>query len=86
MHFSVTPLTLKIPSQTAQIEVPMDFGDAVRTLKLGRKVARSGWNGKDMFLFPVPDSRSATAGKTSQRILSETAVKYADVLKRLAKK
>lgn len=35
----------------------MDFGDAVRALKAGHKVAREGWNGKDMFLFLVPGSQ-----------------------------
>lgn len=34
----------------------MDFGDAVKALKMGFKVAREGWNGKDMFLFLVPGS------------------------------
>jgi hypothetical protein len=28
-----------------------DFGDAIRALKDGRKVSRSGWNGKGMFLM-----------------------------------
>ncbi|PWC96951.1 DUF2829 domain-containing protein [Azospirillum sp. TSO5] len=28
----------------------MDFGDAIRALKDGRRVARSGWNGKGMWL------------------------------------
>ncbi|HEY6861680.1 MAG TPA: DUF2829 domain-containing protein [Pseudolabrys sp.] len=28
----------------------MDFGDAIRALKEGKKVARSGWNGKGMWL------------------------------------
>ena len=28
----------------------MSFGHAVEALKLGKKVARSGWNGKDMWL------------------------------------
>ena len=27
-----------------------DFGQAVRLLKQGRKVARAGWNGKNMWL------------------------------------
>lgn len=34
--------------------VPSDtysFGDAINFLKAGKKVARKGWNGKDMFLF-----------------------------------
>jgi len=34
----------------------MSFGRAVEMLKLGRKVARAGWNGKGMFLFLVPGS------------------------------
>ena len=34
-----------------------DFGDAIRLLKEGFKVARSGWNGKNMFLFLVQGSK-----------------------------
>jgi len=33
-----------------------DFSTALRALKQGEKVARSGWNGKDMFIFLVPGS------------------------------
>ena len=29
----------------------MNFGDALEALKEGKKVFRSGWNGKGMFLF-----------------------------------
>jgi hypothetical protein len=29
----------------------MDFGDAIRALKDGKRVMRTGWNGKDMYLF-----------------------------------
>lgn len=32
----------------------MTFGHAVEMLKAGYKVARSGWNGKGMFLYYVP--------------------------------
>ena len=28
----------------------MDFGDAIRAMKAGKKVARAGWNGKGMWL------------------------------------
>lgn len=28
----------------------MDFGDAIRALKAGQRVARAGWNGKGMWL------------------------------------
>ncbi len=34
----------------------LTFGDAIKYLKMGFKVARKGWNGKDMFLFLVPGS------------------------------
>lgn len=29
----------------------MDFGDALRALKQGKKVTRAGWNGRGMYLF-----------------------------------
>lgn len=34
----------------------MDFGDAIRAMKSGKRVAREGWNGKGMFLFLVSGS------------------------------
>lgn len=34
----------------------LTFGDALHMLKLGKRVARSGWNGKGMFLFLVQGS------------------------------
>lgn len=33
-----------------------NFGWALALLKQGKRVARGGWNGKDMFLFLVPGS------------------------------
>jgi hypothetical protein len=32
----------------------MNFGDALSLLKSGMRVARSGWNGKNMWLVLVP--------------------------------
>lgn len=32
----------------------MTFGMAIEALKMGKRVAREGWNGKDMFLFLLP--------------------------------
>lgn len=29
----------------------MNFGKAIEALKVGKKVAREGWNGKGMFIF-----------------------------------
>lgn len=34
----------------------MNFGQALEILKQGGRVARCGWNGKDMFIFLVPGS------------------------------
>lgn len=31
----------------------MNFGDAITSLKDGKRVARTGWNGKDMWLTVV---------------------------------
>lgn len=34
----------------------LTFGLAIEALKLGKKVARVGWNGKGMFIFLIPGS------------------------------
>lgn len=34
----------------------MNFGDALAAIKSGKRVSRSGWNGREMFLFLVPGS------------------------------
>ena len=39
----------KVPAET------YSFGDAMNFLKGGKKVARKGWNGKNMFLFLATD-------------------------------
>ncbi len=37
----------------------MNFGQAIEALKEGKKVARSGWNGKNMYLeLQRPDEHS----------------------------
>lgn len=38
------------------MEKQFDFSTALLYLRQGRRVARLGWNGKDMFLFLVPGS------------------------------
>lgn len=38
----------------------LSFGGALEALKAGEKVAREGWNGKDMYLgIQYPDASSA---------------------------
>lgn len=37
----------------------MNFGQAIEALKAGKRVSRSGWNGKGMWLaLQVPDAHS----------------------------
>ena len=38
-------------------KVYMDFGEALLLMKHGFRVARQGWNGKDMFLYYVSEGR-----------------------------
>jgi uncharacterized protein DUF2829 len=39
----------------------MNFGAAIEALKLGSRVARSGWNGKGMWLAYSPGSKALEA-------------------------
>lgn len=32
---------------------PLDFGDAIRALKAGKRVSRTGWNGRGMWLAMI---------------------------------
>ena len=34
----------------------MEFEDALRELKTGKKITNHNWNGKDMFLYYVPSN------------------------------
>lgn len=47
----------------------MNFGQAIEALKAGKKVARSGWNGKGMWLILVPGSKDVnfTEGSPYQK-------------------
>jgi len=39
----------------------LNFGLAIEAMKLGKKVAREGWNGKDMFIYMDPGSEVPAA-------------------------
>ena len=43
----------------------MDFSEALKLLKLGQKLARKGWNGKDMYVIRVELIKSANPKNTS---------------------
>ena len=59
----------------------MDFGDAIRALKQGKRVARQGWNGKGMWLvllYPESDMHRSPAG--TYPMLKCIGIKTADNL------
>ena len=61
----------------------MSFGLAIEALKLGKRVARAGWNGKGMFLGLVPLHAYMVFGDTlfaeeGRRPLPWIAIKTAD--------
>ena len=35
----------------------LDFGEAIRAAKEGKKISRKGWNGKNMFVYYVSEER-----------------------------
>jgi hypothetical protein len=53
----------------------MDFGDAIRALKGGKKVARAGWNGKGMWLSLSGDGIRMVA---SEKFWSKNNADFAD--------
>lgn len=52
-----------------RLDGEMTFGDALLLLKQGEKVARSGWNGKGMFLYLVPAAAYPAARNTKGTML-----------------
>ena len=51
----------------------LNFGDAIKALKNGKKVSRSGWNGKGMWLVLVPGSKDVAlrAGSPYEKALGD---------------
>lgn len=49
----------------------MDFGDAIRAIKSGKKVARTGWNGKGMFIYYVPPGNYAPCTEIAASITGD---------------
>ena len=55
----------------------MNFGEAIEAMKSGKKVSRSGWNGKGMFLFLVNGSKFKVSIAPLNTIYEEdTEVEY----------
>lgn len=49
--YDIKTLACFIPKPCA---TTMTFGEAIEAAKMGKKIARAGWNGKGMFLYYVP--------------------------------
>jgi len=55
----------------------MNFSKALELLKQGQKIARTGWNGKDMFLYLVYGSQFEVNRKPLNEVYPEgTVVTY----------
>jgi len=54
----------------------MDFGEAIRLLKLRKKVARAGWNGKGMFVYLVPANAYPASTDTAKEYFKGKLVPY----------
>lgn len=57
----------------------MNFGEALELLKSGHKLQRSGWNGKGMFIYYVPENKYPASGNTlgtMQGIFPDDMVPY----------
>jgi hypothetical protein len=51
--------------------VDLTFGEALLALQAGKKVARSGWNGKGMFLYYVPANEYPAATDIAKQAFGE---------------
>ncbi len=57
----------------------VDFGEAIKALKQGKKVARKGWNGKNMFVYYVPANKypaSRNMKETMKGVFEDDLVPY----------
>jgi hypothetical protein len=52
--------------------VEFGFGTALEELKAGSKVARSGWNGKGMFIYYVPAASYPAQTEIAKKEFGET--------------
>lgn len=62
----------------------MDFGDAIRAMKKGKKVSRAGWNGKGMWVAYTPGAtfpkEYAKEGHAAEHRANEIATAGGDII------
>lgn len=49
----------------------MNYSEALYELKKGKKLARRGWNGKNMFLYFVPETGHVPHTETSMSLVNK---------------
>ena len=52
----------------------MNIGEAVAAMKDGKKVARTGWNGKGMFLYYVPEGVYSPCTEIASQLVNENGL------------
>lgn len=52
----------------------LNFGQAIEAAKLGKKVARKGWNGQGMFAYIVPPASYSAQTGIAKEYFGETAL------------
>ncbi len=54
----------------------MNFGQALEELKIGAKAARTGWNGKGMFIYYVPENSYPATTEVAKDLWKGVNVPY----------
>lgn len=49
----------------------MNFGEVIKELKAGKAVQRSGWNGKNQFVYYVPATNYPAMTDIAKKIMDE---------------
>lgn len=62
------------------IKKGMTFGLAIEAMKQGLKVARTGWNGKGMFLYYVPENEYPASTEIALAYYDGGMVPYGDYI------
>lgn len=52
----------------------VDFGDALRAIKAGKRIRRLGWNGKGMFVYYVPAASYPVQTDAAKKHYGENAM------------
>lgn len=69
-------VTEEVMLEAMKITLPVGFGLALIALKMGKRVTRQGWNGKNMYLYMVGAGRYHPTTETGHRI----AARHTDYL------